>query len=113
MEESERKEIESILKSSIKTTEEDLNGLKNLTKPIAPDNAIGRLSRMEAINEKSVNERAVVNAENKLQMLKEALRRLDKDEYGECLNCEEPIPKARLKVMPESTVCLKCAQARE
>lgn len=113
MEEVEIEEIRKILRASIETTKNDLKKLEELTKPIAPDNAIGRLSRMEAINEKSVNERAVANAENKVQRLEEALHRLEKGEYGECLSCEEPISKARLKVMPESAICLKCATARE
>ena len=109
----EKVEIEKLLITSIEATRDDLKNLKELTKPIAPDNAIGRLSRMEAINEKSVNERAVSNAENKLQRLEEALHRLMKDEYGECMICEEGISQARLEVMPESTICLNCAQARE
>ena len=113
MEDNERKAIEAILRSSIVETKSDVKKLKELTKPIPPDNAIGRLSRMEAISEKSVNEKAVANAENKVQCLEEALNRLEKDEYGECLNCEEPISKARLKVMPESAICLNCATARE
>lgn len=113
MDDKEKLEIEAILKSSIEETRADLLKLKELTKPIAPDNAIGRLSRMEAINEKSVNEKAVANAENKVQSLEEALHRLEKGEYGECLVCEEPISKARLKVIPESAVCLNCASARE
>lgn len=113
MEENTKIEIEKILKSSIEETGEDLKKLKELTKPIPPDNAIGRLSRMEAISEKSVNERAVTNIENKLAQLKEALHRLEIGEYGECLICEEPITKARLKVMPESAICLNCARIRE
>lgn len=113
MDEKEKNEIQAILLSSIEETQSDLKKLKELTKPISPDNAIGRLSRMEAISEKSVNERAVANSENKLGRLNDALHRLDKDEYGECLICEEPISKARLKVMPESAICLNCARARE
>jgi DnaK suppressor protein len=106
-------EIEKILRKSMDETAKAIAGLKVLTEPIAPDNAIGRLSRMEAISEKSVNERALRNAENKLLRLEEALHRIKKDEYGVCLNCEEPIPKARLKVLPEASICLNCAKANE
>ena len=34
-----------------------------LTKPIPPENAIGRVSRMDAINNRSVNEAALRTAE--------------------------------------------------
>lgn len=113
MDEINENEIRKILESSIEETRVDLKNLREMAKPIAPDNAIGRLSRMEAINEKGVNDRAVANAENKIQRLEEALHRLEKGEYGECLVCEEPISSARLKVMPEATICLNCAKARE
>ena len=33
----------------------DIDAYKGLTQPIAPDDAIGRLTRMEAINSKSIN----------------------------------------------------------
>ena len=38
--------------------------------PIAPENAIGRVSRMDAINNKSVNEAALKKAEIKLKTSK-------------------------------------------
>ncbi len=46
--------------------------LKEEVKPIAPENAIGRLSRMDAINNRSVNEAALRKAEIRLNALEEA-----------------------------------------
>ena len=46
---------------------------RELTKPIPPENAIGRISRMDAINNKSVNEAALRTAENRLKKLKQDL----------------------------------------
>ena len=45
---------EYLLKERIKINER-LIELKELTKPIEPDCAIGRISRMDAINNKSIN----------------------------------------------------------
>ena len=38
----------------IKKTTDSINEYKQLNKPMAPDNAIGRVSRMDAINNRSV-----------------------------------------------------------
>jgi len=46
-----------------------------MTQPIAPENAIGRLGRMDAINNKSVMEAALREAEAKLIRVNQALQR--------------------------------------
>ena len=90
--------------------EETIASLKTLTKPIPPDDSIGRLTRMEAINSKSINEAALAAARLKQSKLTEALKRIDDDpDFGLCLECEEPIPVARLLLLPETTHCVKCA----
>ena len=58
MSKQERKKAKESIKKSIKETQKDFSNLKELTKPISPENAIGRVSRMDAINNKSVNEAA-------------------------------------------------------
>ena len=52
----------------------DIDAYKGLTQPIAPDDSIGRLTRMEAINSKSINEAALRKARNKLTRLERTLR---------------------------------------
>jgi DnaK suppressor protein len=113
MEEMEKKELKNIIIEQLAKLEIDLVGLKDLTRPISPDNAIGRLTRMEAIGEKSVNEAAFKAAELRFHRLTDAAKRLEfEDDFGECLICEEPIPFSRLKIMPESTLCVPCAEDR-
>ncbi|MBW1833433.1 MAG: TraR/DksA C4-type zinc finger protein [Deltaproteobacteria bacterium] len=36
---------------------------------------------------------------------------IDDPDFGLCCECEEPIPFARLMIMPESDLCVKCAEA--
>lgn len=50
MTEEETKEMRKVLADKIEETEKEISSLKELTKPIEPDNAYGRLSRMDAIN---------------------------------------------------------------
>ncbi len=97
-----RKEIAD-LRCSIELLSDTIN-------PIAPDNAIGRLTRMEAINAKGISESSYRSAKAKLDKLERTLKTIDQPEFGICLRCDEPIPFGRLMAMPESRVCVKCIE---
>ncbi len=42
--------------------------------------------------------------------IKKAIARIDRGHYGECSVCGEPISKERLKALPFSDKCIKCAE---
>jgi DnaK suppressor protein len=102
------KEIKERIKEEIDTTKELIEKYKNLTKPIAPENAIGRVSRMDAINNKSVNELALKNAEIKLNNLNVALNKIEDSDFGICVRCHKPIPMGRILLMPQAITCVNC-----
>jgi len=83
--------------------------LKEMTKPIAPENAIGRISRMDAINNKSVNEVSLRSLEDKVRKIENALARLNEKGFGLCKRCNNPIPEGRLLLLPGTTSCANCA----
>jgi len=109
MTEKEKRELKNLIDDSIKETKEEISELQELTKPVSPDNAYGRLSRMDAINNKTINESALREKKSILQKLERAEERVEKDELGRCLKCGEEIPFGRLKIMPYTTRCVKCA----
>ena len=45
-----REELRNHIKEKIEDLKENIKSYQLLTQPISPDNAIGRLSRMDAIN---------------------------------------------------------------
>ncbi len=49
------------------------------------------------------------SARTEIDMIKQALSRIEKGEYGTCQVCGEPINVERLKVIPYSNMCVKCA----
>lgn len=102
-------EITEIIQKELKKTESSIVVLKELTKPIAPDSAIGRISRMDAINNKSINDAALRTAEVKLSGLKYALSRVNDFDFGICAKCEQPIPLGRVMLVPQSRFCANCA----
>jgi len=110
MEKIEREKLEHHIRDKIQILKEDIVSLKKLTAPIPPDNAIGRLTRMEAINSKSINEAALRKTQYALSKLERALRTIDSPDFGLCRECEEPIPFPRLMILPETDLCVECAE---
>lgn len=105
----EHKQIVARLHSEKTKLEARINELRELTQPIAPDCAIGRVSRMDAINNRSINEAALRKSEEKLKMLNIALDDVDKPDFGKCRQCGKDIPLGRLMIMPGSPKCVACA----
>jgi DnaK suppressor protein len=48
------------------------------------------------------------NDSRQLQMVNEALERMDTKEYGICMHCEDKIIQKRLEAIPWARYCLKC-----
>ena len=48
-----------------------------------------------------------------LNKVDEALERIEKNAYGICVECEKPVPAARLKAIPYVETCVKCQEKLE
>lgn len=46
-------------------------------------------------------------------LIKQALKRMDDDEWQYCVSCGEEIPPARLQALPTTTLCVSCAEDQE
>lgn len=101
--------IKKKIYSEIEKTEGLIVEYKEQSKPISPENAIGRVSRMDAINNKSIVEAALMQAKEKLKKLKIVEEKIDEDDFGLCSKCKIPIPVGRLLLMPQSHLCVRCA----
>jgi DnaK suppressor protein len=104
-----KEEIEQNILDEIAKTERLISEYKELTLPVEPDDAIGRVSRMDAINNKSVTEASLRQAEHKLQNLQRVLSRVGTSNFGICIKCGKTIPPARILYRPESLTCVNCA----
>jgi len=103
-----KKQIAKIIQKEMVSTKSLILSLKELTKPIAPDCAIGRVSRMDAINNKSINEASLRKSETKLKRLIAALDRIDEPEFGICAKCQQAIPVGRIMLVPYTRFCAHC-----
>ncbi|MBT3244927.1 MAG: TraR/DksA family transcriptional regulator [Bacteroidetes bacterium] len=106
----ESEEIKQKILSEIRRTELQIEEYKEMTKPEAPDCAIGRVSRMDAINNRSVTEASLRQARGKLKSLQRVSAQLGTKEFGLCMKCKQPIPIGRILFRPESLFCVNCAQ---
>lgn len=48
-----------------------------------------------------------------LVLIEDSLKRIDRKEYGDCLNCGIEIPPKRLEVEPWAKHCIRCAELEE
>ncbi|MEO8134989.1 MAG: TraR/DksA family transcriptional regulator [Betaproteobacteria bacterium] len=55
----------------------------------------------------------VVRDTRELDEVEAALRRIDDDAYGECIDCGLPIPPARLEANPAAVRCITCQERIE
>ena len=79
------------------------------TAPVSPDNAIGRLTRLDTMQATSMRQALGRDHEVELRQIAQALKSMDEGTYGICRRCEEPIGQARLRARPEALLCVACA----
>ena len=109
MTDQEKIDIKARLLEEIEKTTKSIADYREITKPISPENAIGRISRMDAINNKSVAEAALRQSEGKLKNLQFVLDYIDNKDFGLCVKCHKPIPIGRILLIPQSRYCVNCA----
>lgn len=73
----------------------------------------GRVSRGTALMDQAMSEAGVERDKKRLVAVRKALKRIAEDQYGFCLECDEPISKKRLEVAPETELCLECQSFKE
>ena len=79
-------------------------------KPVELDQqAVGRLSRMDAMQHQQMAEAAERARKRDLVRIEMAERRIAGGDYGYCTDCGEVIPDGRLAIDPMAEKCVRCA----
>lgn len=105
-----RKKLKRIIEAEIEAEKRLIENLSETSRPVAPDNAIGRITRMEAISSRGVSEASLNSARAKLAGLETALEKVDQPGFGICKMCASPIPHGRIMALPENVLCVPCAE---
>ncbi len=75
--------------------------------------AFGRVSRIDAIQQQSMAKAGKAQCEQQLRQVFRALADVDSGDYGFCRSCDNPIGYKRLKIRPETPLCLICQTKAE
>ena len=74
---------------------------------------VGRLSRIDAMQGQAMAKAAGNRRQVMLTKITAALKRIDDEDYGCCLECDEPINPKRLEFDPTVLLCIDCASKLE
>lgn len=72
--------------------------------------AVGRLSRMDALQNQAMAKATGARREAERGRLLATLARIDMGEFGYCDDCGEDIAPGRLKLDPAASKCVECAR---
>jgi CBS domain-containing protein/RNA polymerase-binding transcription factor DksA len=94
----------------------DVGGLPTEAKPRDVTGANPARDEADESQASQTSDMAMASRERLTQrrrQIRAALERLDRGEYGHCLDCGRLIEAARLRAMPEVETCLACQERRE
>lgn len=75
--------------------------------------SVGRLSRMDAMQQQQMAKASARLMDMERRRIETALKRMETEEYGYCILCDEEIAEKRLKFDPSLLTCIACAQKAE
>ena len=107
------RELQGDLRDLVGRLEQALAGSEESVKPVDLDLPIGRLSRMDALQQQTVAQANRRSVETRLGQARAALAAIEEDSYGTCRICDEPIGFKRLKARPETPLCVACRSHAE
>lgn len=109
----ELRELETDLRALLAELDSNLAEQSEATSTVDLDQPIGRISRIDALQQQKMAKEQRRRAELRRSQIRQALVWIDEDEYGFCNRCEEPIGFPRLKARPESAFCVACRSSFE
>lgn len=74
---------------------------------------IGRISRMDAIQQQQMAQAGAAALERRLLLIDAAFASLAAETYGLCRICGGPVGFRRLKARPETPLCIRCQESAE
>lgn len=103
-------ELEIIARDELDRLQTEGKEAKDDAGAVAPDNAIGRLSRLDSMQMQEMALEAQRRRDVRIRQLGEALERMDVGTFGTCAICHQSIDYERLTVYPEASVCGACSK---
>ncbi|MFW5988964.1 MAG: TraR/DksA family transcriptional regulator [Desulfosudaceae bacterium] len=107
-------EFKKKLEDRLASITSDQAGREKESGPPELDQArIGRLTRMDAMQQQAMSQAAARLIDQEKDRIKVALERVRTGDYGYCLLCDEEIAAGRLHSDPGLLTCISCARKTE
>lgn len=101
-------EIHDELRRNLARLERSTKANGNGRVPDLDQSAVGRLSRIEALQNQGMTRNIKERDRVQLEQVLKALERLEAGSFGFCTDCRGPIRFERLLVFPEALNCAAC-----
>lgn len=110
MDESEADRFRGMIRARLEELDrEDARGREGQSTVELDQQAVGRLSRQDALLNQSMAKATQARRDALRDALEAALARLDEGEFGYCEDCGEEIAVKRLELDPTARRCISCA----
>ena len=103
-------ELEVRAREELKALESAAASKNEEAEAVKPDNAIGRLSRLDSMQGQQLMKEAERRRAKRIERLKQSLEKMDTGTYGICEMCGEVIEYERLLAEAVATRCGKCSK---
>ena len=104
-----QKHYRNLLEALAEEVKTFLKKSKDASEAVELDTSIGRLSRMEAMQDQQMALELRRRKKRQLARVNNALRRLDEGTYGLCELCGGSISEERLEAFRDMMTCVNCA----
>lgn len=111
--ETEREELHTVLTNLELDIKNSIEQCREATKPVDLEDPIGRITRIDAIQQQKLAQATLRTLELRLKKVAVALRNIESEDFGICSECGDIIAFGRLLAKPEAHLCVNCQSLLE
>ncbi len=111
MDQTTQESFRPVIDARLAEIEAELDAGADSIQPIAPDVAVGRLSRLDSMQMQQMALAGKRRLEEERGRLQAARLRIHTGEFGRCLRCGTDMALERLRHLPDAVVCVPCVSS--
>jgi len=104
----EKESLKALIIKHLQQLHTQITQLQNKSIKIVKDCSLDALNKADMHNEHQQEYTLLTQLQQRVVLLEKTLQRVDEEEYGICVECEDEIAYARLQLLPESRYCVEC-----
>jgi len=108
MTQQQKQELKKIIQTEIENLNDEIRTIESSLKPIKKDCSLDSIDHKMLKQQQNIDIQRYEVSKARLNRLNAAYLNIDSKEYGICQECEEDISIERLKLVPESKLCVSC-----